>query len=334
MTSPTQCIAVVLWLFTFAATSAAQNISDLASAPEKQLSTERFTLVAPFPPGGPVDSLARILADGLAKKYRQTATVENVPGGAGNIGIEKVKRGKPSGHYLLVVPAGNLTINPTLMPNFPFNIEKDFAAISMLAKAPNVLVANTGVKVKTAKELVALAKAKPGVLAYASPGIGSGLHLAGELFKQQTGTDILHIPYKGTAPALNDVIGEQIGLMFSNLPGALPFIRSGKLLALGITDSTRSSAAPEIPTLQEQGIEGVIVTSWYGLLAPAGTPASIVEQLAKDAAEILSKPAVKEQLKAQGLVEVLLKPMDFTQHIRKETDNWARIIKSRNIAAE
>jgi tripartite-type tricarboxylate transporter receptor subunit TctC len=334
MTSPAKCIAFTLWLLTLAASSVAQNLSDSLSVTEKQLATERFTLVAPFPPGGPVDSLARILADGLAKKYRQTATVENVPGGAGNIGIEKVKRAKPSGHYLLVVPAGNLTINPTLMPNFPFNIEKDFTAISMLAKAPNVLVVNTGVKVKTAKELVALAQSKPGVLAYASPGIGSGLHLAGELFKQQTGTDILHIPYKGTAPALNDVIGEQIGLMFSNLPGALPFIRSGKLVALGITDSARSSAAPDIPTLQEQGIEGVIVTSWYGLLAPAGTPIAVVEQLAKDAAEILSKPAVKEQLKAQGLVEVLMKPVDFTQHIRKETDSWARIIKSRNIAAE
>ncbi len=314
--------------------SVAQTTSELSTAVEKQLATERFTLVAPFPPGGPVDSLARILADGLGKKYRQTATVENVPGAAGNIGIEKVKRAKPSGNYLLVIPAGNLTINPTLMPNFPFNIDKDFVAISMLAKAPNVLVANAGVKVKTTKELVALAKAKPGTLAYASPGIGSGLHLAGELFKQQTGTDILHIPYKGTAPALNDVVGEQIALMFSNLPGALPFIKSGKLVALGITDNARSGAAPDIPTLLEQGIEGVVVTSWYGLMAPAGTPAAVVEQLAKDASEILSRPAVKEQLKAQGLVEVLMKPAEFTAHIRTETGSWARIIKSRNIAAE
>jgi tripartite-type tricarboxylate transporter receptor subunit TctC len=311
-----------------------QSIELPLTALEKQLGAEKFSIVAPFPPGGPVDLLARILADGLAKKYKQTAIVENVPGGAGNIGIERVKRAKPGGNTLLLIPAGNLTINPTLMSNFPFNIEKDFVAISMLAKAPNVMVVNAGIKARNAKELVALAKAKPGALAFASPGIGSGLHLAGELFKQQTGTDILHVPYKGTAPALNDVIGEQIAIMFSNLPGALPHIKSGKLVALGITDSVRSMAAPEIPTLAEQGIDGVVVTSWYGLLAPAGTSAALAEQLAKDSAEILSRPAVKEQLKAQGLVEVLMKPSEFAAHISKETASWAKIIKSKNIVAE
>jgi tripartite-type tricarboxylate transporter receptor subunit TctC len=301
---------------------------------EKQLAAEKFTIVAPFPPGGPVDVLARMLADGLGKKYKQVATVENVPGAAGNIGIDRVKRAKAGGNTLLLIPAGNLTINPTLMANFPFNIEKDFVAISMLAKAPNVMVINASVKAKSAKELVALAKAKPGSLAFASPGIGSGLHLAGELFKQQTNTDIMHIPYKGTAPALNDVIGEQIAIMFSNLPGALPHIKSGKLVAIGITDSARTSVAPDIPTLAEQGIEGVVVTSWYGLLAPAGTSAQTAEQLHKDASEILSRPAIREQLKAQGIVEVLMKPTDFANHIRKETESWAKIIKSKNISAE
>jgi tripartite-type tricarboxylate transporter receptor subunit TctC len=304
------------------------------NAVEKQLAAEKFTIVAPFPPGGPVDLLARMLADGLGKKYKQVATVENVPGAAGNIGIERVKRAKAGGNTLLLIPAGNLTINPTLMVNFPFNIEKDFVAISMLAKAPNVMVINAGVKAKNAKELVALAKAKPGALAFASPGVGSGLHLAGELFKQQTGTDIMHVPYKGTAPALNDVIGEQIAIMFSNLPGALPHIKSGKLVAIGITDSTRTSVAPDIPTLAEQGIEGVVVTSWYGLLAPAGTSAQAAEQLHKDASEMLSRPAIREQLKAQGIVEVLMKPTDFAVHIRKETESWAKIIKSKNISAE
>jgi tripartite-type tricarboxylate transporter receptor subunit TctC len=314
--------------------AASAQASPEFNAVEKQLAAEKFTIVAPFPPGGPVDLLARMLADGLSKKYKQVATVENVPGAAGNIGIERVKRAKAGGNTLLLIPAGNLTINPTLMMNFPFNIEKDFVAISMLAKAPNVMVINAGVKAKNAKELVALAKAKPGALAFASPGIGSGLHLAGELFKQQTGTDIMHVPYKGTAPALNDVIGEQIAIMFSNLPGALPHIKSGKLVAIGITDSTRTSVAPDIPTLAEQGIEGVVVTSWYGLLAPAGTSAQTAEQLHKDASEILSRPAIREQLKAQGIVEVLMKPTDFAIHIRKETESWAKIIKSKNISAE
>jgi tripartite-type tricarboxylate transporter receptor subunit TctC len=298
------------------------------------LGSEGFRIVAPFPPGGPIDSLARILAAGLTERYKQSAVVENLAGAAGNIGIEKVRRAKPDGQTLLVVPAGNLTINPTLMPNFPFNIERDFVPVTMLAKAPNVLVANPSLGVKNAKELVAMAKARPGKLAYASPGIGSGLHLAGELFKQQADVDLLHVPYKGTGPALNDVLGGQVPLMFSNLPGTLAHIKSGKLLALGITESVRSPSAPDIPTLAEQGISGVVVTSWYGLLAPAGTPAATAERLAKDAADILTQPAVREQLKAQGLSETLMKPAEFAAYMRNETAQWAKIIKARNIVAE
>ncbi len=295
---------------------------------------EGFRLVAPFPPGGPIDSLARILAAGLTERYKQSAVVENLAGAAGNIGIEKVRRAKPDGQTLLVVPAGNLTINPTLMPNFPFNIERDFVAITMLAKAPNVLVANPSLGVKNAKELVAMAKAKPGKLAYASPGIGSGLHLAGELFKQQADVDLLHVPYKGTGPALNDVLGGQVPLMFSNLPATLAHIRSGKLLALGVTEAVRSPSAPDIPTLAEQGISGVVVTSWYGLLAPAGTTSATAERLAKDAADILGQAAVREQLKTQGLTETLMKPAEFAAYMRVETAQWAKIIKARNIVAE
>ncbi|MNU55965.1 Tripartite tricarboxylate transporter family receptor [compost metagenome] len=300
----------------------------------KQLSSDRFTIVSPFPPGGPVDTLARILSDGLAKRYGQAAVVENMVGAAGNIGIDKVKRAKGDGHTLLVVPAGNLTINPTLMPNFPFNIEKDFVPVTMLAKAPNVLVASPASGIKSAKELVAMAKAKPNTLSYASPGVGSGLHLAGELFKQQAGIDLLHVPYKGTAPALNDVLGGSVPLMFSNLPATMPFIKNGKLVALGVTEAKRSAAAPDIPTLAEQGIQGVAVTSWYGLLAPKGTPPAVVEQLAKDAAEMLAQPDVRERLKAQGMTDAAMKPAEFAAHIRDETAVWARIIKARNIVAE
>jgi tripartite-type tricarboxylate transporter receptor subunit TctC len=302
------------------------------------LGGDSFRVVAPFPPGGPIDSLSRILANGLAERYKQSAVVENLPGAAGNIGIDKVKRARPDGHTLLVVPAGNLTINPTLMPNFPFNIERDFVPVTMLAKAPNVLVANPALNVKNVRELIALAKIKSsspaGALAYASPGVGSGLHLAGELFKQQADVDLLHVPYKGTGPALADVLGGQVGLMFSNLPGVLAQIKAGKLVAIGITESSRSATAPDIPTLAEQGVSGVVVTSWYGLLAPAGTPVAVIEQLAKDAADILGVPATREQLKAQGLTEVLMKPAEFAAHIRAETSQWARIIKARNIVAE
>jgi tripartite-type tricarboxylate transporter receptor subunit TctC len=160
------------------------------------------------------------------------------------------------------------------------------------------------------------------------------LHLAGELFKQQTQTDLIHIPYKGTPPALNDVVGEQVAIMFSNLPAALGYIKSGKLLALGITDSERSPAAPDIPTLAEQGVSGVVVTSWYGLMAPAGTSAAQAEQLAKDVHEIFARPATKELLRSQGLIEILMKPPEFATHIKAETESWAKIIRSKNIVAE
>jgi tripartite-type tricarboxylate transporter receptor subunit TctC len=295
---------------------------------------ERITLVAPFPPGGPVDTLARILAEGLQKRTGLPAVVENLPGAAGNLGIDKVKRARPDGRTLLVVPAGNLTINPTLMPNFPFQIERDFAPITMLAKAPNVLVVSSAARIGSLRELIAQAKARPGELSYASPGIGSGLHLAGELFKQQTEIDLLHVPYKGTGPALNDVLGGTVPVMFSNLPATLPHIRSGKLIALGLTDTSRTPVAPEIPTLAEQGIAGVVVTSWYGLLAPAGTPPALVEQLARDAAEILAQSAVREQLRAQGLSEATQRPAQFAAHIQQETQTWARIIRARGISAQ
>ena len=300
----------------------------------KQLRQERFAIISPFPPGGPVDTLSRLLADGLAQRYDQAAVVENLPGAAGNLGMDKVRRGKPDGHTLLVVPAGNLTINPTLMPNFPFNVERDFTPVTMLAKAPNVLVVSPQSKITSLSELLARAKRQPDSLSYASPGVGSGLHLAGELFKSQTQTEILHVPYKGTGPALNDMLAGVVPMMFSNLPATLPFIRSGKLVALGVTDTTRSPVAADIPTLAEQGVAGVVVTSWYGLLAPAGTPAALAEQLALDAHEILSQPAVLEKLQAQGLQLTPMRPGEFAAHMRKETADWARVIRARRITAD
>jgi len=208
---------------------------------------ETIRIVSPFPAGGPVDALARILATGLAEKTKQSAIVENLIGAAGNIGMEKVKRAAPDGRTLLVIPAGNLTINPTLMRDFPFNIEQDFTPITGLAKAPNVLVAHPSVAANNARELVALAKAKPNALSFASPGVGSGLHLAGELFKAQAGIEMLHVPYKGSPQAITDVIGGQVPLMFSNLPTVMTHIQSGKLKAIGITDSARTASAPQIP---------------------------------------------------------------------------------------
>lgn len=321
-------------LLTLAASLALSAPAFAQTAAEKALAADKFTLVAPFPPGGPIDTLARILADGLGKRYGQVALVDNAPGAAGNIGMDKVKKAKPDGHTLLVIPAGNLTINPTLMPKFPFNIERDFVPVAMLAKTPNVLVTHPGTGIKTVAELIKAAKAKPDSLSYASPGIGSGLHLAGELFKDQAKVEILHVAYKGTPPALNDVLGGTVPLMFSNLPTVLPHLKSGKLVALAVTDSTRTPTAPDIPTMAEAGVPDIVVPSWYGLLGPAGTPTDVAEQLARDAQDILAQPAVREQLKAQGMAEWNLQTSAFGAHIRDETARWAKVIKARNITME
>jgi tripartite-type tricarboxylate transporter receptor subunit TctC len=317
------------WL-ALAATAAAATAAPLAA----QTLTGNWRLVAPFPPGGPVDSLARLLATGLQERHGGQAVVDNRPGANGNLGIEAVKRAAPDGRTLLVIPAGNLTINPTLLPNLPYNVQADFAPVAMLAKAPNLLVAHPGLNVRAARELVALAKSRPGTLSFASPGVGSGLHLAGELFQIQTGTEMLHVPYKGTSQALTDVVGGTVPLMFSNLPGVLAQIRSGKLVAIGLTDSARAPAAPDIPTLAEQGIAGVVVPSWYAVLAPSATPPAIVQQLAREFNTQLQVPATREALAAQGLTLWPMTPGELDAHIRAETATWAQIIRSRKIAAQ
>lgn len=319
-------------ILTLSFTAAAQT--NQAHWVTQQLSSERFTLIAPFPPGGPVDLLARLLAEGLQRRYGQAAIVENLPGGAGNPGMDRVRRARADGHTLLVIPAGNLTINPTLMPNFPFRIDRDFEAITMLAKAPNVLLAHPSRDTNDLNSLIAAVRAEPKRFSYASPGIGSGLHLAGELFRQQLGLDIQHIPYKGTIPALNDVVAGVVPLMFSNLPAALPHLRSGRLVALAVTDSVRSPVAKEIPTLLELGVKGVVVSSWYGLMAPANTPQAIVSRLAEDASAILATELVTAQLAAQAMTASPMAPSAFVAHIRSETETWRQVIISQSIRAE
>ena len=301
---------------------------------EKALAAQPFTIVAPFPPGGPIDSLARILANGLSERYKQTAVVDNRTGANGNIGIDLFTRAAPTGHTLLVVPAGNLTINPTLMPKLGYSVDGDFAPVASLAKAANVLAVHPAVPAKNVAELVALSKAKPGTLSYASPGVGSGLHLAGELFKQHSGADLLHVAYKGTTPGLNDVLGGTVPVIFGNLPGLLPHIQAGKLRPLAVTDPTRSGVLPEVPTLAEAGVTGVAVTSWYGVMAPKGTPAPVLAQLASDITQIFSAPATKAQLEKQGLNVWINTGSVFGDLIRKEAAMWAPIIKSRKIEAD
>jgi len=288
-------------------------------------------LMLPLAAGGPVDVLGRLLAQEYQIRSGQTTTVENRTGGAGNIGIEAVQRATPDGTTLLVIPAGNLTINPTLLPNLPFDVERDFAPITILGTAANLFVASPKLGVKTIPELIA--KAKSTSLTYGTPGVGSQLHLAMELFKQKTGVEITHVPYRGTAPALNDLLGGHIDLLVSNLPVALPVIESNSVVPLAMTTAVRSPLAPNIPTLAEEGVPGIDVTSWYGLLAPKATPKPVIDAIFSVTTDILKSQELRDKLKAQGLTIMIESPDVFAQRIRSETAVWRDLIKARNITA-
>lgn len=294
--------------------------------------TKPVSIVAPFTPGGPVDVLARVIAQGIQAGTGQTVIVDNRVGAQGNIGIDAVRRAAPDGYTLLLVPAGNLTINPTLMSSsLTFNVERDFAPLSMLATAPNVVVCANNLPVRNVAELVAYAKTQPDGLTYASPGVGSQLHLAGELLAQRTGMQLLHVPYKGSSQALTDVISGQVQLLFTNLPAALASIRGGQVRALALTTAARSLSAPEIPTLEELGVPGFDITSWYGLLAPHATPAATQAVIYEVIRGVLHASATRSALEKQDLTVTEIGLGEFSARIRRETATWAEIIRSRGI---
>ena len=291
-------------------------------------------LVAPFPPGGPVDLPARLVGEKLQARWGQPVLIENKPGAGGNIGIKAVADAAADGYTLLVVPAGNITINATLMTDLPFNWERDFVAVTKIATAPNILAVHPAVKAVTLQELIALARTQPGKLSYGSPGIGSGLHLAGELFRREAGIDILHVPYKGTTQAMNDLMGGQLAMMFGAMPTLLPQVRAGKLRALAVTSAQRAPAAPDLPTVAEAGLKGFDVSSWYGVMAPAATPREVIARLQAEIALIVALPEVKVVLEAQGLYPVASRPDVFAADIRVETARWARVIREAAIKPE
>jgi tripartite-type tricarboxylate transporter receptor subunit TctC len=301
------------------------------SAVPAQFPQRPMTLVLPFAPGGPVDVLGRLLAQEYQARSGHVASVENRTGGAGNIGIDAVRRAAPDGTTLLIIPAGNLTINPTLMPDITFDVERDFAPITILATAANVIVAAPKLGVKTIPELTA--KARETRLSYGTPGVGSQLHLAMELFKQKTGVEITHVPYRGTPPALTDLLGGHIDLLVSNLPVVLPVIKDGQVVALAMTTGERSALLPDVPTLAEVGVAGIDVTSWYGLLAPRATPTPVLDAIFTLTRDILASPSVQQKLDAQGLSVKIEAPDVFAERIRRETAMWRDLIRQRNISA-
>jgi tripartite-type tricarboxylate transporter receptor subunit TctC len=306
---------------------AAGNPTLAAAFPQRPL-----TLIVPFSAGGPVDVLGRLLAQEYTARSGRTAIVENKTGGAGNIGIEVVRKAAPDGTTLLLIPAGNLTINPTLMPNLPFDVERDFAPITLLASAPNVMVVSPRLGVTSIKQLIE--KAKTTKLSYGSPGVGSQLHLAMELFKEKAGVGILHVPYRGSSQALGDVLGDHIDVLVTNLPAALSAIKGNLVIPLAMTTAQRSPLVPEVPTLEESGVAGIDVTSWYGMLAPRAIPNDVRDAIFSVTRDILEAPTLREKLLSQGLSVTIEPPQQFSERIRNETALWAGVIKSQHITIQ
>ena len=286
--------------------------------------------VVPFPAGGVLDVLTRTVAEPLSRSSGQTVVVDNQPGAAGNIGIGQVARAAGDGATVLFVPQGNITINATLLPNSPFKWDRDFTPVTLLAYAPNVLVVHPGVAARSVAELVALARAQPGKLHYASPGNGSSLHLVGELLAREAKVDLVHVPYKGTTPALQDVVGGHVQMMFGAVPTLIGAIRAGQVRAIAVTTARRAEALPEVPTLAEAGY-AIDLPSWYGVMVPSATPAALVARMNASIAATLAMPDTAARLRAQGLAPVGSASADFAQQIQRETAIWARVIRETGI---
>jgi len=289
--------------------------------------TKSIRLVVPFPAAGTTDILAREVAQRLSVSFGQSVVVDNRPGAAGNIGSDMVAKSAPDGYTLLMGTVGTHAINPSLYAKMPYNHVKDFVPIVLVAGVPNVLEVTPSLPVNSVADLIKLAKEKPGQLNFASSGSGTSIHLSGELFKTMTGVDMMHVPYKGSAPALTDLMGGQVQLMFDNLPSSLAQIKAGKLRAIAVTSAQRSPALPNIPTIAESGLPGFEASSWFGLLAPAGTPPAIVARVNADVNEWLQTAEAKEKLLAQGAIPAGGTPEQFAAHIRVETEKWAKVVK-------
>ncbi len=291
-------------------------------------------LIVPFPPGGPADGLARIVGDQLGVALGKPIVVENRPGAAGNIGMELGARAAPDGYTLVLAPAGNLTVNPSLYRNVPYDVARDFAPVTVIAAVPNILVVHPSLPAQNLDELIRYGKANPGKLNFASPGAGSGAHLAGELFKSVTGLDLVHIPFNGIAPAVTAVVAGNVQLMFAGAPTVLPQMAGGKLRALGVASQKRIASAPQLPTIDESGLPGFDVTSWYSIVAPAKTPPEIVNRLRTEIARVLAQPAVRDKLAGLGAEPIGNSPTEFAAMIRTETGKWSKIVKDANIQVE
>jgi tripartite-type tricarboxylate transporter receptor subunit TctC len=290
--------------------------------------TKPIRLVVPFPAGGTTDILAREVGQRLSVTLAQPVVIDNRPGAAGNIGSELVAKSAPDGYTLLMCTVSTHAINPNLYAKMPFDHVKDFVPVILVAGVPNVLEVTPALPVNSVADLIKLAKEKPGQINFASSGSGTSIHLSGELFKTMAGVDMTHVPYKGSAPAITDLMGGQVQVMFDNLPSSLQQIKAGKLRAIAVTSAKRAPALPDVPTIAESGLPGFEATSWFGIVAPAGTPPAIIARINADVNQWLQSSEAKEKLLAQGAAAAGGTPEQFAAHIRSETEKWAKVVKA------
>ena len=290
-------------------------------------------IVVPYPPGGFNDTLARTVGAKLQAAWGQPVVVENRPGGATNIGIDGVAKAPPDGYSLVVLPF-SFAVNPFIFAKLPFDPQKDFAPITLAATTSNLLVVPAASPINSVQDLVALAKAKPATLTYASTGVGSSNHLSMEMFKQMAGVDITHVPYKGSAPAVADLIGGHVGTMFDNISNVLQHVQSGKLKVLGVTTPGRSALVPAVPTVAESGVPGYEVGVWFGFAAPAGTPRPIIDKLNAEIVKILHMPDVKEKFNLQGVESIGSTPEQFAAHLQAQRTVWSKVVREAGVRAD
>jgi tripartite-type tricarboxylate transporter receptor subunit TctC len=313
-------------LLTPASSVIAQSASNFPSKP--------IRLVVTFPPGGAPDILARMVAEKINPAWGQAVVVDNKAGAGGNIGADFVAKSANDGHTLVMGTVGTHSINGSLYAKMPYDMVKDFSPVTLVASTPNLLVLNPSVQATTLKELIALAQAKPGQLMYGSPGVGTSVHVSGELFATMSGIKITHVPYKGRAMAIPDLLGGQIQMMFDNMPSALPVVKEGKLRAIGVTSAKRSPSAPDIPTLAELGLAGFEATSWFAVFAPANTPKDILAKWHTELARIYQLPDVQAKLKTLGLDPLLGGPDALATFQRSEIAKWQKVVKDSGAKAE
>ncbi|MBV8247409.1 MAG: tripartite tricarboxylate transporter substrate binding protein [Comamonas sp.] len=291
-------------------------------------------IIVPFPAGGSTDTVARAMAQSMGEQLGKPFVVENRPGATGTIGAGAVKRAPADGYMLLVASLGPFVVTPHMVKNVPYDAAKDFDYITVPVQAPNVLVASPRQKARTVAEVVAALKANPGKLSFASSGNGSSDHLSAELFWQQTGTEAMHVPYKGGAPAITDLLGGQVDFSFQNVNAVLSHLRSGKLHAIAVTGTRRSPVLPDVPTLEEAGVKGAEVYSWQGLAAPKGLPAEVKAKLSKAAIAAVNQPDIRKRFVEQGLEIVGNTPEEFTRFQAQENERWKQLILARKITAD